>query len=131
MLINRKVDYALRVLTYLASNEKKISTAELSKRLRVPRLFLAKILNELSRNGVVTAERGKLGGVVLKDPRTSLKQVILMFDPGISFNKCLKKGNTCFLGKNCVLHSFLAEAQSDLFRKLETVTIESITNTGN
>jgi Rrf2 family protein len=127
VLINRKVDYALRVLTYLAESGEKVSTAELSKRLRVPKLFLAKILNELSHKGIVLSERGKLGGIVLKDPRTSLKQVILMFDPGISFNKCLKKGNSCFLGKNCVLHAFLAEAQNDLFKKLESVTIESIT----
>lgn len=126
ILINRKVDYALRVLSLLAASDDMVTTSDMSKTLRISRLFLAKIINELARNGVVTSRKGRHGGIVLKDPKTSLKRVIFMFDPNIAFNKCLRKGQTCFLGRQCLIHKFLEKAQNDLFLKLDSVSIDNI-----
>jgi Rrf2 family transcriptional regulator, nitric oxide-sensitive transcriptional repressor len=130
MLINRKVDYALRVLIHLTENTGKTTTGELAEKLKVSRLFLAKIVNQLSKCGIISSERGKTGGITLKDPKTSVKTVILMFDPKFAFNKCLQKGHTCFLGSVCPMHCFLQEAQDDLMEKLGALSIEGLVKRG-
>lgn len=130
ILISRKVDYALRVLVYLAQNTGQVTTEELSKKLRISRPFLAQILNKLSREGIVAAKKGKAGGVALRAPDTSLKTVILMFDPGFAFNKCMTKGYHCFLGSKCPLHDLLCKAQNDLMKKLGSISIENIAKKG-
>jgi Rrf2 family protein len=111
---------------YLAQNKGQVTTEELSKKLRIARPFLAKILNKLAQERIVVSKKGKSGGVALKAPGTSLKTVILMFDPKFGFNKCLTKGFGCFLGSKCPIHDFLSKAQNDLFRKLETVSISKV-----
>jgi len=126
MLINRKVDYALRVLSFLAATDGMVTTSQLSKKLKISKLFLAKIINELANKGVVGSKKGRSGGIVLKDPKTSVKRVILMFDPDISLNRCLKKGGKCFLDRQCLMHKMLEEAQNDLFMKLDSVSLENI-----
>jgi Rrf2 family protein len=130
ILINRKVDYALRVLVYLSQNSGQVTTEELSRKLHISRPFLAKILHKLSREGIVAAKKGKSGGVALKAPETSLKTVILMFDPGFAFNKCMTKGYHCFLGSKCPIHDLLCKAQQDLVNKLGSISIKKIAKKG-
>jgi Rrf2 family protein len=130
ILINRKVDYALRVLVYLSRNSGQVTTDELSRKLHISRPFLAKILNKLSREGIVAAKKGKSGGVALRSPETSLKAIILMFDPGFAFNKCMTKGYSCFLGSKCPIHDLLCKAQHDLMSKLGSISIKNIAKKG-
>jgi Rrf2 family nitric oxide-sensitive transcriptional repressor len=124
------VDYALRVLVFLSQNKGQVTTIELSKKLRISKLFLAKILHKLSIDGIITSKKGKGGGVALKNGDVSLKTVILMFDPKFAFNKCLTKGFGCFLGSKCPIHDFLCKAQRDLMVKLDSVSINDISKKG-
>jgi Rrf2 family transcriptional regulator, iron-sulfur cluster assembly transcription factor len=110
----------------LAEHKGQVTTEKLSKQLRISRPFLAKILNKLSQERIVSTKKGKTGGVTLKAPATSLKTVVLMFDPKFAFNKCLTKNFGCFLGSKCPIHDFLCKAQNDLFRKLDSVSISQL-----
>jgi DNA-binding IscR family transcriptional regulator len=64
-MINRRTDYGLRCLLYLAqqSAERWVPTAEVSKRMRVSPVFLAKIFQPLAEAGVAAwQERGHTSG---------------------------------------------------------------------
>lgn len=45
-----------------------VPVAELAARRRIPRAFLARLLTELARAGVVVTQRGPAGGVALARP---------------------------------------------------------------
>ena len=66
----------------------------------------------------------------MKNDGVSLKEVILMFDPGFALNKCLTGDFGCFLGSRCPIHEILCKAQKDLFRKLDSISIKEVAKKG-
>lgn len=67
MRLTRECDYAFVVLVFLAGQEKTrlISCDEMADVLSIPYEFLAKILQKLSRSGLVGSKQGPHGGYCL------------------------------------------------------------------
>ncbi|OGC31332.1 hypothetical protein A2311_03745 [candidate division WOR-1 bacterium RIFOXYB2_FULL_48_7] len=130
ILINRKVDYAIRCLVYLAKQKPAqiVTTAELSRRLRISRPFIAKIFQLLVRQGIVEGEKGKGGGFRLKNRQVSLAKIIRLLDPNLALNKCLKKGFHCFMREECPVHYILCSMQRELFQRLDKIQLSGLTN---
>ena len=63
----RRVDYGLRAVIYLSVRgpEKCCSITEIAKQQEVPKKFLAKIIQDLKRCGLVKSKRGACGGYTL------------------------------------------------------------------
>ncbi|MBC7195849.1 MAG: Rrf2 family transcriptional regulator, partial [Deferribacterales bacterium] len=71
MKITRAGDYALKVMAYMASQErnKLFMRNELSEKCNIPDSFLGKILQSLAKNEVLYSGRGKNGGFkMVKEP---------------------------------------------------------------
>jgi len=66
--ISAKIDYALRALCTLASDERAQTADQLAEAQGMPVRFLRAILNELRRAGIVTSHRGNEGGYQLARP---------------------------------------------------------------
>jgi Rrf2 family protein len=66
--ISAKVDYALRALCTLASNDAPQTADQLAEAQGLPVRFLRSILNELRRGAIVTSHRGNEGGYQLARP---------------------------------------------------------------
>lgn len=68
-LVNRQTAYRLEALVELAhAYPESVPVAELAARRRIPQAFLARLLTELARTGVVVTQRGPAGGVTLARP---------------------------------------------------------------
>ena len=67
MQIPRRVDYGLRAVIHLSvrGREKCCSIAEIAKQQEVPKKFLAKIIQDLTRCGFIKSKRGACGGYTL------------------------------------------------------------------
>jgi len=70
MKLSRKSDYALRAVRHLStlSKDQLGSINSISEAERVPREFLAKILKDLTRGGVLKSFQGVTGGYRLAKP---------------------------------------------------------------
>lgn len=70
MKLSRKSDYALRAVRHLSTLQKDRlgSINSISEAERVPREFLAKILKDLTRSGVLKSYQGVTGGYKLAKP---------------------------------------------------------------
>jgi Rrf2 family protein len=70
MKLSRKSDYALRAVRHLSTlpKEQLGSINSISEAERVPREFLAKILKDLTRGGVLKSFQGVTGGYKLAKP---------------------------------------------------------------
>ena len=68
MHISAKVDYALRALCTLASNDAPQTADQLAEAQGLPVRFLRAILNELRRGTIVNSHRGNEGGYQLARP---------------------------------------------------------------
>jgi len=107
MFITKRADYAIRSVSYLARNGKNLVTInEISESMQVPRTFLAKILQQLAGNGIVSSERGLKGGFRLaKDPADiTLLEVIETIQGVSASSQCAIDTNSCKLSGKCGVH---------------------------
>jgi Rrf2 family transcriptional regulator, nitric oxide-sensitive transcriptional repressor len=92
-MFSQTVEYALRAAVYLASAPGPRTVEAVSEATRVPAPYLAKVVRELVRAGLLRSQRGAGGGVSLaKDPASmTILEVVNAVDP-------IKRIKTCPLG---------------------------------
>ncbi len=127
-MINRKTDYALRCLLYLAQRPEGVwvPTAEISRKMKVSPVFLAKIFQLLARRKVIESRKGKNGGVLLIKKGASVGELLRLLEPHFAFNKCLTGGFRCFRQKECRLHTLLNNMQKEFFARLNQVKLAAL-----
>lgn len=111
-MISQTTEYALRAVVWLAANpEKPLTAQQIADATRVPAGYLAKVLQGLSRAGLLHSQRGLGGGFILARPPSSLTmwEVVQAVDP-------IRRIDTCPLGfeahaaQLCPLHKQLDDA---------------------
>jgi Rrf2 family protein len=89
-VISQTAEYALRATVYLADQEHPRTTAQIAEATQVPAGYLAKVMQNLSRAGVVRSQRGLNGGFTLahNPKRLSILTVVNAVDPIRRFPEC-------------------------------------------
>jgi len=93
-LFSQTVEYALRAVVHLANEAPGgRTTDQIAAATRVPRAYLSKVLQALSRGGIVRSQRGLGGGMTLiKSPQElTVLEVVNAVDP-------IQRIHTCPLG---------------------------------
>ena len=124
MQVTREGDYAVRSVLYLARKPfKEVSFVnDMSEECKVPRSFLAKILQKLVKAKIVRSYRGMRGGFSLAKPsrEVSVLEVLEAIEGKFALNSCVCDKKKCAISKNCPTHPLWVNAQSklvDLFKK--------------
>ncbi len=131
MNVGRRVDYAVRALTYLAGQPpgKLISRAEITKKQDIPSNYLSKIMKDLAACGLVQSHVGRDGGFSLTRPAhtVSIKEVYEAVERPLVLIECLAKGEEycpyCFV---CTQISVWGKAQTLLTNYLAGVSVGDI-----
>jgi Rrf2 family protein len=123
-------EYALKAVLYLAEHDGAgpIRVSQMAEALRIPRNYLAKILHELARSGVLMSSRGKLGGFRLARPpeQVSLLDVVSRFDRIEGRRLCLLGRRACSDRHPCPAHSrwkALSEQTAAFFRETKVADL--------
>jgi Rrf2 family protein len=115
MQIPRRVDYGLRAVIYLSGQnpEKCCSIAEIAKEQGIPRKFLEKIIQDLTRKGLIKSKRGSCGGYMLaRAPDTiSFYDVIEAIEGPIAVNACMDQHIGCDQLPRCTMVGVWSEVQ--------------------
>lgn len=128
-LITRDTDYAIRALCYSAQcPERKVCAGEIVAGLKIPRPFLRKILQQLSKKGIIRSYKGKGGGFQLVEPpeKIFLIDLIEIFQGPLKMNECLFKKRMCGDVSSCVLKSKIDSIEKRVISELKTITISSL-----
>lgn len=129
MEITRETDYAVRCVLYLAERrDSVIMIDEISGAMQIPRSFLAKILQKLSKADIVTAFRGVKGGFQLSRNPTmiSLLDVVQAVEGPVALNRCVHKDGYCVFKKTCSVHPVWKELSSTVEEHLASVAVSSL-----
>ena len=131
MQVSRRVDYALRAVIHLASEEQagRICTiAEIAAHERIPRQFLEKIFQQMIRQGLLRSRRGAHGGYELGRPADTMtfRDVIESVEGPIALNACVGEHPDCFLLGACGMNRVWAEGQRRVMDLFESTTIASV-----
>jgi Rrf2 family protein len=111
-MISQTAEYALRAVVHLASApDAPQTTRQIAQATCVPLPYLSKVLQALSRAGVVHPQRGLHGGFTLRKPASELTiyEVIEAVDPLQRIERC-PLGNPAHGANLCPLHRRLDEA---------------------
>lgn len=131
MNVGRRVDYAVRALSYLAGQPegKIVSRADIEKSQDIPSFYLSKIMKDLVSGGLVQSHIGSKGGFTLAKGASaiSIKDVYETVERPLVLMDCLEKGvSYCSFCAVCLQKSVWEEAQEVLAQFLAGVTIAQI-----
>jgi Rrf2 family protein len=131
MNVGRRVDYAVRALSYLAgqADGKIISRSAIEKSQDIPSFYLSKIMKDLVAGGLVQSHVGSKGGFALaRAAKTiSVKDIYEAVERPLVLMECLEKGaNYCSYCAVCSQKSIWEEAQHLLIDFLAGVSIADI-----
>jgi Rrf2 family protein len=132
MQLTRAADYAVRVMIHLAGPpaEGRISLPELAAAADAPESFLSKVLQALSRAGLISSRRGQSGGFEIsqRGREASMLEVIEAIDGPICLNVCLVSGRSCHRKGQCPAHPVWAQAQSAMLDVLSRAMIADLSS---
>ncbi|MBU6454458.1 MAG: Rrf2 family transcriptional regulator [Cyanobacteria bacterium REEB67] len=127
-MISQTTEYALRAVVFLAMHEgKSFTTSEIAQATRVPMAYLSKVLQTLSRGGIVLSQRGLGGGftLALEPDSLSVLEVVDAVDP-IQRVKACPAGHTDHGSSLCPLHKQIDDAIGMVERAFAKSTIKEL-----
>ena len=131
MNVGRRVDYAVRALSYLAGQPagKIVSRVDIEEKQDIPSYYLSKIMKDLVAGGLVHSHVGSKGGFSLARPAEtiSLKEVYETVERPFVLMECLETGQDyCSYCSVCTQISIWDKAQTLLANYLGSVSIGDI-----
>lgn len=130
MEINRTTDDAVRVVLQLAlaKPETTVTSVDLARAQQLSAPDLNRILQQLTRAGLLRAAPGSLGAVRLlhaPDKITVLDVVEAMEGP-IALNRCVLHPEECPRHTTCPVHELWALARDDVARRLQSIRLSTL-----
>jgi Rrf2 family protein len=129
MQLTRAADYAIRVMIHLAGlpPETRASRTQLAQAAECPEQFLSKVLQNLTRAGLVISHRGNTGGFELPRSRrdASLLEVVEAIEGPIQLNDCVG-ADRCDRQRTCMAAGVWSEAQTALTDVLNKARISAL-----
>lgn len=129
MFLSQACKYGLRAIVYLAQHgERPRLSQEIARELQIPKHFLAKILQDLSKNRLLFSYKGRGGGFKLARPAREIKllEVIAAIE-GPQFGQgCLLGLPECSDDSPCPLHYQWTELKDSILRALEATSIQHV-----
>lgn len=132
-MLSQTAEYALRAVVCLGARPgQPLSAQAIAATSQVPAPYLAKVLKDLAKAGLLRSQRGRDGGFALARPAAemSVLAVVNAIDP-------LKRIHVCPLGRPehsgqlCPLHARLDEAAAFLEASFASWTIADLVSAGS
>ncbi len=130
-MFSNKVAYAIRCLVYLSSRSEPVLIRNISDDTGMPRPFLAKIINTLTRKGFLHSQRGIGGGIsLLKKPdQISICDICIALDDPLLDDRCIVGLPDCSAENACAFHAFWSKQKEKIIKFLSKNTIATLAMT--
>ncbi|MFA5322654.1 MAG: Rrf2 family transcriptional regulator [Smithella sp.] len=128
--INRKTEYAIRGMIYLARqpHDQFVMIREITKATKTSPVFMTKIFQVLSSASLVVSSRGASGGLRLirKPEHITLREIVEAIEGPVIMNLCVLDSKSCGFSKTCSAHVAWKKIKDSINGMLEDVTLKDI-----
>lgn len=129
--LTKKVDYALLAMHYMGHQDMdQVSTVrDIADNYQIPTEILAKVLQKLSKKGLLQSHHAPKGGYSLKRPirNISILEVINAVEGPIGILSCSEgQDKICQQIENCDIRSPLERIQGKILWLLENMSLEEL-----
>ncbi|NWF88076.1 MAG: Rrf2 family transcriptional regulator [Ignavibacteriaceae bacterium] len=131
MTLSKTTEYALRVLTLMASDtEKMYTSAYLHSKLKIPKKYLQRLLTDLSKNGLISSIQGRNGGFIFakKIEKIYISDIIEAVEGFKKEPSCFFGFEKCALENPCAMHEVWSKSQHDLIKVLSSTRLVDLIN---
>jgi Rrf2 family iron-sulfur cluster assembly transcriptional regulator len=130
MIYSRSTEYAIRAFVNLAQvpEGKYAMVRQIAEQEGIPAHFLAKILQQLARKGMLRSSKGPTGGFCLRTPAkdVNLVQLVEALDGLTDYQKCVSGLAECTDDAPCGMHDSWKALRSRIMDYLEKTTIADL-----
>jgi len=130
MRLTHLADYAVVMMTAAArrGDGARLSATELAEETGVPLPTAQKLMQQLSRHGLLTGQRGAGGGYVLAKPvmEISLADIVEAVEGPIAMTVCSEGRSDCALDAHCRIKPHMGIVGDAVRGALGAVSLESL-----
>ncbi len=132
-MFSKACEYAIRASIHIADQSlksRKVSLKDVAKAIESPEAYTSKILQQLSRNQVISSEKGPTGGFLMNEKalhETKLSTIVAVIDGDNIYSGCGLGLKKCNEKMPCPVHHQFTSIRNDLKKMLETTTVKSLT----
>ena len=127
MIFSKTVGYALQTIIYFSNQpfKKPILQKEIANTLDIPHHYLGKILQPLTKSGIVGSKTGAFGGFYLAKPANEivLCDIVTIFEGADYFNNCVLGFPGCDDDTPCPVHKEWSSAMVIIQRFMKEHTV--------
>ncbi len=128
--LTKKADYGLMALKYLAEHSTggAQSAKDIAEAYHIPPQLLAKILQTLTRAGILISTAGTNGGYALARPGSDVSafEVIRAIDGPLFITSCITIHGTCDLHGTCTIKEPLRKVNDSIKDLLSAIRIADL-----
>lgn len=130
LIFSRHCEYALQSILFLALKPKGEMTniKELTAALEIPYHFLGKIMQDLTRKGILHSQKGPRGGFALrrKPEEITLLNVVEAIDGPGFFSSCVLGFPECSGTHPCAVHATWSGLRESIHNMLSTKNVAQL-----
>lgn len=130
MLYSRSAEYAIRAFVHLAQlpDGRYVMVKQIAAEEEIPTHFLAKILQQLARKGLLRSSKGPTGGFSLRVPPDEIRllDIVEALDGLSEYEKCASGLAECTDDMPCPLHDSWKALRSRIMDYLGRNTIADL-----
>ncbi|HXN22026.1 MAG TPA: SUF system Fe-S cluster assembly regulator [Candidatus Dormibacteraeota bacterium] len=128
--LSKKTDYALIAVRHLATHgaNGSSSASDIAELYEISMPLMAKVLQKLAKNGLVTARHGSNGGYQLaRDPdQITALDVISAVDGPVLITSCVTNHGACDQTPRCTIREPMRRVNESILQVLNAVTISQM-----
>ena len=130
-MLSNSAKYAIKAVMYLAlksSADQKIMVKDIAKPINVPRHYIAKILQDLSKKHLISSTKGPKGGFYIskENQNTSIYDIIITVDGHERINSCLLSLKNCNSSNPCAIHHLAYPEKENILTHFKNSTIQKL-----
>ena len=130
-MLSNSSKYAIKAVLFLAlhsSKDKKILAKDISKPINVPQAYIAKLLQPLVKENIVSSIKGPNGGFYLDEVNLnkSVMSIIMVIDGEDKWDACMLSLEKCNKDKPCPMHAILSASRNKILNNLKDKTIKDV-----
>lgn len=131
-MFSKTCEYGIRAVIYIVAKSKtnhRVGIRDICKEIGAPEHFTAKILQNLSRMGLVSSVKGPHGGFYIEEDAKDIRliDIIRAIDGNRLFTGCGLGFKECSEARPCPMHDEFKQLRDDLTAMLERTTVQAMT----
>jgi len=132
MKLNTTSQYAIRVVTYLAINNDKLSNSKnISEELKIPYKSLTRIITQLVNANIIISLRGREGGIKIEKDLSSVKVYDIMeaVNESLHNEECILGIGACNKHEKCPLHDRWVAPKEEIINIFQNTSVKDLNKT--